>query len=69
MGGLDILKALREKDGLDRNALFERVSHLVNKKSFDKNLRSLLNASEIFKIERIKFIEGSRTIIVRFFLM
>lgn len=69
MSGLDILEALRKKDGLDRKALFRRVSHLVNVKSFDKNLKSLISANEIFKIERTKFIEGSKTIVIRFFLM
>lgn len=69
MGAVDVLRALKKEDGLERNKLFERVSHLINKKSFDKNLRSLINSNDIFKIERIKFIEGSRTIVIRFFLM
>ena len=65
MGGTDILKELEREDGLERNELFKRVSHLVNQSSFKNNIRSLLKSRDIIKIERGGTLRHPK---VRFFL-
>lgn len=69
MSGLDVLKALRIQDGQDKHALYNRVNHLVNPHTFDKNIKSLLKSKDIMKIERTKYTNGVRKLIIKFYLL
>lgn len=69
MSGLDVLEVLRKQDGLDKHTLYDRVSHLVNTSTFDKNIKSLLKSKEVMKIERTKYDKGVRRLVIRFYLL
>lgn len=68
MSGHDILKELRKEDGREQIELFTSVSHLIGRKSFNNNIRSLLKSKDIMKIERTKYDKGVRKNIIKFYL-
>jgi hypothetical protein len=63
-----ILKIIRENDGIERRELFKRVEKYVSKTSFNTHLTRLINQKEINKMERTKYHEGVRKMIVKFFV-
>lgn len=69
MSGLDVLRALRRLDGQDKHTLYNKVCHLVNPHTFDKNVKSLIKSKDIFKIERVKYNGGKRLLVIRFYLL
>lgn len=69
MSGLDVLKALRKNDGLEKKELYNKISHLVNPHTFDRNIKSLIKSRDVMKIERVKYNGGIRFLVIRFYLL